>query len=312
MLKSLKMTKKLNWLLCFSGLLLVFSCNNTISEEDVDIENNLTNFNENPTSRLLEIYSESNQDIPARIFDSQKSEEKCFEFVYPISFILPDGSEVTVNNDEDWDQIDLWYEENKDAKEEPEIIYPFDVVIDDGKVVTITNEKDLEDLEEYCHKEDDDKDYEEECLAKIYGFHRSFCMKTKLGRGSFKKPGLMLGLDRGGSCRGSALKLKKSEAIKNIDILFRREMVTGVYKPKLLKTILEDGRKVMSLAFTVDKKHKNYFQNKAIRTKATMISNAHGFLGTCEEYFSNTLQSLSELNIVDSEMIAISKHLKKN
>ena len=155
-------------------------------------------------------------------------------------------------------------------------------------------------------------DYEEECLAKIYGFHRSFCMKTNLGRGSYKKPGLMLGLDRGGSCRGSALKLKKSEAIKNIDILFRREMVTGAYKPKLLKTILEDGRKVMSLAFTVDKKHKNYFQNKAIRTKATMISNAHGFLGTCEEYFSNTLQSLSELNIVDSEMIAISKHLKNN
>ena len=155
-------------------------------------------------------------------------------------------------------------------------------------------------------------DYEEECLAKIYGFHRSFCMKTNLGRGSYKKPGLMLGLDRGGSCRGSALKLKKSEAIKNIDILFRREMVTGAYKPKLLKTILEDGRKVMSLAFTVDKKHKNYFQNKAIRTKATMISNAHGFLGTCEEYFSNTLQSLSELNIVDREMIAISKHLKKN
>jgi cation transport protein ChaC len=155
-------------------------------------------------------------------------------------------------------------------------------------------------------------DYEEECLAKIYGFHRSFCMKTNLGRGSFKKPGLMLGLDRGGSCRGSALKLKKSEAIKNIDILFRREMVTGAYKPKLLKTILEDRRKVISLAFTVDKKHKNYFQNKAIQTKASMISNAHGFLGTCEEYFSNTLQSLSELNIVDSEMIAISKHLKNN
>ena len=155
-------------------------------------------------------------------------------------------------------------------------------------------------------------DYEEECLAKIYGFHRSFCMKTNLGRGSFKKPGLMLGLDRGGSCRGSALKLKKSEAIKNIDILFRREMVTGAYKPKLLKTILEDGKKVKSLAFTVDKKHKNYFQNKAIQTKASMISNAHGFLGTCEEYFSNTLQSLSELDIVDSEMIAISKHLKNN
>lgn len=155
-------------------------------------------------------------------------------------------------------------------------------------------------------------DYEDEFLAKVYGFHRSFCMKTNLGRGSFKNPGLMLGLDKGGSCQGSAFKLRNSEAIKNIDILFRREMVTGAYKPKLLKTILVNGRKVLSLAFTVDKKHKNYFQDKEIQTKAKMISNAHGFLGSCEEYFQNTLESLSELNIVDSEMTAISNYLKKN
>tara|TARA_B100001093_G_scaffold456121_1_gene466856 strand:- start:1586 stop:2275 length:690 start_codon:yes stop_codon:yes gene_type:complete len=155
-------------------------------------------------------------------------------------------------------------------------------------------------------------DYEDEFLAKVYGFHRSFCMKTNLGRGSFKNPGLMLGLDKGGSCRGSAFKLRNSEAIKNIDILFRREMVTGAYKPKLLKTILVNGRKVLSLAFTVDKKHKNYFQDKEIQTKAKMISNAYGFLGSCEEYFQNTLESLSELNIVDSEMTAISNYLKKN
>jgi cation transport protein ChaC len=44
-------------------------------------------------------------------------------------------------------------------------------------------------------------DYEDEFLAKVYGFHRSFCMKTNLGRGSFKNPGLMLGLDKGGSCQ---------------------------------------------------------------------------------------------------------------
>ena len=155
-------------------------------------------------------------------------------------------------------------------------------------------------------------DYEDEFLAKVYGFHRSFCMKTNLGRGSFKNPGLMLGLDKGGSCQGSAFKLRNSEALKNIDILFRREMVTGAYKPKLLKTILVNGRKVLSLAFTVDKKHKNYFQDKEIQTKAKMISNAHGFLGSCEEYFQNTLESLSELNIVDSEMTAISNYLKKN
>jgi HKD family nuclease len=163
------MIKKLNWLLCFSALLFVFSCNNSIAEEVVDFENNLTNANsnENITFKLLQIYSEPNLDTRARMFDSQKSDDKCFEFVYPISFILPDGSEVTINNDEDWDQIVLWYEENKDAEEEPEIIYPFDVVIDE-EVKTITNKKDIEWLEEYCYEKDSEKDYDEKCFEFVY------------------------------------------------------------------------------------------------------------------------------------------------
>ena len=167
------MTKKLNWLLCLSALLFVFSCNNPIAEEVVDFENNLANANsnENIAFKLLQIYSEPNLDTRTRMFDSQKSDEKCFEFVYPISFILPDGSEVTINNDEDWDQIVLWYEENKDAEEEPEIIYPFDVVIDED-VKTITNKKDIEWLEEYCYEKDSEKDsekdYDEKCFEFVY------------------------------------------------------------------------------------------------------------------------------------------------
>jgi HKD family nuclease len=163
------MTKKLNWLLCLSALLFVFSCNNSIAEEVVDFENNLTNANsdENITFKLLQIYSEPNLDTRARMFDSQKSDEKCFEFVYPISFILPDGSEGIINTDEDWDQIVLWYEENKDAEEEPEIIYPFDVVIDED-VKTITNKKDIEWLEEHCYQKDSEKDYDEKCFEFVY------------------------------------------------------------------------------------------------------------------------------------------------
>ena len=82
--------------------------------------------------------------------DEEDYEEECFEFVYPISFILPDGSEITINNDEDWDEIDLWYEENKDSDEDPEIVYPFDVILDDDKVMTITNEEDFKELKDYC------------------------------------------------------------------------------------------------------------------------------------------------------------------
>ena len=154
--------------------------------------------------------------------------------------------------------------------------------------------------------------YETQHLAKIYGFHRSFCMKTHLGRGSFKDPGLMLGLDKGGSCKGSAYKLNSDDAIKNIDILFKREMVTGAYKPKLVKTKLDNEKIVFSLAFTADKKHKNYFSEKNTFVKANMISKANGFLGSCREYFEYTLESLEELDIIDKEMRAIALHLKNN
>ena len=82
-------------------------------------------------------------------YDEDYSDE-CFEFVYPISFILPDGSEITINNDEGWDEIDLWYEENEDSDKDPEIIYPFDVTLDDDKVMTIDNEKDFKGLKDYC------------------------------------------------------------------------------------------------------------------------------------------------------------------
>ena len=88
-------------------------------------------------------------------------------------------------------------------------------------------------------------------------------------------------------------------------------MVTGAYRPKLLKTKLENGKKVLSVAFTVDKKHKNYFGQKDIKIKARMIAKASGFLGSCKEYFDNTLDSLSELNITDTEMSAISNYFEK-
>ena len=145
-------------------------------------------------------------------------------------------------------------------------------------------------------------EYEEQSSAKIYGFHRKFCMITKLGRGSFANPGLMLGLDKGGSCKGIVYKLKKMHQIKEIDLLFKREMITGSYIPKLLKTRMHSGEIVTSLAFTVDQKNENYVRNLSIIETAKLISNAHGFLGSCEEYLNYTISSLTELNIVDKKM----------
>ena len=110
-------------------------------------------------------------------------------------------------------------------------------------------------------------------------------MLTKLGRGSYENPGLMLGLDKGGSCKGILFKLNKKDALKNIDILFKREMVTKAYVPKLLNAYLKNGKKVKAITFTVDKNHKNYFREKCYFKKIELISKASGFLGSCKEYF---------------------------
>ncbi len=154
--------------------------------------------------------------------------------------------------------------------------------------------------------------YIEQLPARIYGFHRRFCMKTKLGRGSSKNPGLMLALDNGGNCKGSVYKLHKKKEINIIDLLFKREMITGAYIPKLIKTEISSGVWVKSLAFTVNRNNENYIAKISLKETAKLISKAKGFLGTCEEYLNYTLSSLKELNINDKKMSEIYKLINKN
>ena len=144
------MRKIISWLSCFSVLLFASSCSNSMVEDINTSKNDLTNSNESLTSQLRQIYSGPAFDDRTNMFGSQESDVKCFQIIYPISLTLPDGSEITINNEEDWDEIDLWYEENEDSDEDPEIVYPFDVILDDDKVVTITNEEDFKELKDYC------------------------------------------------------------------------------------------------------------------------------------------------------------------
>ncbi len=152
--------------------------------------------------------------------------------------------------------------------------------------------------------------YLEEIPASIFGYNRKFCMITKLGRGNIKNPGLMLGLDRGGMCQGSVYKLRKENEIKEIDLLFKREMITKSYIPKLIKTKLINGKNVTSLAFVMDQKNKNYLPNLDPKKIARMLFKASGILGNGEEYILNTILSLQELNFVDKRMNLIYDHIQ--
>ncbi|MCP4327692.1 MAG: hypothetical protein GY791_04550 [Alphaproteobacteria bacterium] len=75
--------------------------------------------------------------------------------------------------------------------------------------------------------------------ARIYGYHCACCLRTIYSRGTPKRPGLALGLDRGGSCRGIALRIAPADVATETDVLWRREMYSGVYRPVWVKADTE-------------------------------------------------------------------------
>ncbi len=88
--------------------------------------------------------------------------------------------------------------------------------------------------------------------ALLCGYHRSLCILSIRNRGTEARPGLVLGLDRGGSCAGRALRVAPGHHASTLAYLERREMATRSYRPKLLPVRLDGGGRVMALAFVAD------------------------------------------------------------
>ena len=80
-------------------------------------------------------------------------EKKCFEFIYPITFIMPDGEEIELLDRDDWAAIKAWYEANPDSEEKPELEFPVDVIYKDGTVVTVNSQDEIHALRKKCKGE---------------------------------------------------------------------------------------------------------------------------------------------------------------
>src|SRR4051812_37112976 len=94
--------------------------------------------------------------------------------------------------------------------------------------------------------------------AHLHGYHRALCVFSHVHRGTPERPGLVLGLDRGGRCHGVAFRVASEEAAETIAYLRAREQVTGVYLERRLAVRLAGGEKVEALAYVVDKGHAQY------------------------------------------------------
>src|SRR5687768_1198260 len=94
--------------------------------------------------------------------------------------------------------------------------------------------------------------------ATLYGYHRAFCITSTHYRGTTDRPGLVLGLDRGGMCIGRLYRIGPTDAAQVAEYLHQRELITGCYVPKRVTLRLQDGGKAEGLTYVADRSHYQY------------------------------------------------------
>ena len=144
-------------------------------------------------------------------------------------------------------------------------------------------------------------DHKQSAIASIYGYHRRFCLWTKIGRGSPDCPGLVLSLDRGGSCKGVAFQLNPQNAIAELDLLWRREMMTMAYQPRLLSLHTDIGLK-RGLAFVANPTRPAYAQPMPFEATVEVVAHAAGFNGPCREYLYDSIKGMQACGIRDRQL----------
>jgi glutathione-specific gamma-glutamylcyclotransferase len=131
--------------------------------------------------------------------------------------------------------------------------------------------------------------------ARLDGHHRDFCVYSVFYRGTPARPGLVLGLDRGGACLGMALRVAPEVARATLLYLRAREQVTGVYRETLCPIILlgQQRRRVEALTFVVERHHPGYAGQMPLPMQAKLIRAARGRAGSNMAYALSTLAHLS-------------------
>ena len=133
--------------------------------------------------------------------------------------------------------------------------------------------------------------------ATIHGLHRRFCLRSLASRGTLDRPGLVLGLEPGGACRGVAYRLPSALALDELHLLWRREMVVGSYRPLWVRA-RAGGRTIVALAFAVRHDHPQYAA-LTLDEQADTIAHACGAFGSSCEYLMSTRAALASHGIVD-------------
>ncbi|MBI1417783.1 MAG: gamma-glutamylcyclotransferase [Limimaricola sp.] len=143
----------------------------------------------------------------------------------------------------------------------------------------------------------------EAVVARLDGYHRSFCMLSIHHRGTEEDPGLVLALDAldGATCTGMAFRVAAADRDAVLADLRERELISSAYLERVLPIGLADGRVVQALAYIVDPAHRQYCRFP-LEQQAQMIAHATGGRGPNWEYLDNTARRLHQIGIADPDL----------
>lgn len=140
--------------------------------------------------------------------------------------------------------------------------------------------------------------------ALVYGYHRALCVYSTMWRGTARRPGLVLGLDRGGACRGLAYQIAADDVETALAGLWAREMPRRAYTPRLMGARLAD-REIRVLTFIASVEHPAYAGRLSIRRTAELVASRRGDGGSNIDYLTRTIDHLAELGVRDHNLLGV-------
>lgn len=153
--------------------------------------------------------------------------------------------------------------------------------------------------------------FTEKAPARVTGLHRSLCVYSFVHRGTPERPGLVLGLDRGGACRGMAFRVAPRDREATLHYLREREQATAVYLEMLRDVTLigNPERRVAALTYVVDRGHAQYAGKLSLDERLHLIRQGHGRSGPNRDYVLATVAELESLGCRDKELHALAERL---
>jgi cation transport protein ChaC len=151
--------------------------------------------------------------------------------------------------------------------------------------------------------------YEEVCSALLRGYHRAFCIYSCHYRGTPEEPGLVLGLARGGSCRGLAFRVDAAAAAAVVAYLDERELAKYAYRGKLLP-VAAGGRPISAYTFVADPDHPQYAGRLALEEIAGIVMRARGIAGLNRDYLIQTIRQLEREGFRDRHLHALLRRVE--